>query len=461
MSTFYFLTICIALVGVAGFCWALLKERDVFHPLAYLMPMVLFLYVFLPAELIYEDLFDFSAFTVPELTKVQAFNAACIFALVAGVLRGGRARAGQNNISSVVTPREAGHIFAFAVVLGVVSLAAFAFNVQNVGGLLEAYSEEKGGGRSDSGYLRDAVFWSVSALAALGACVYHDGLRTRYIVAGLFFWAPMFIHGLFAGRRGPTFIAFATLSAAYYLGRNKRPAAIVFVVGGACLGLLLLLEVTFRDQFRLGSGIFQNPAAAVEMMVDQLAEERSAKSERVLRANEFIYGVDVVTRFNEGTMGDRCYWGKRILTIMFVRPIPSQFWPNKYKDVGMGQYLVNVGLGGVDQYSTVAYGAAPGFAADLFAEFSWGAIAVSFLIGWCYGRVWNNAIQFKGIWLMLYVLFFALSIFFVVQTLEAILYRFLLTALPLIGFWRLMIHKKQRPVLEHSLSGTSLEAPGR
>ena len=161
MTNFYFLTTSIALLGIAGFCWALIKERDVFHPLAYLMPMVLFLYVFLPAELIYEDLFPFSAFTPRELTKVQAFNTACIFALAAGVLRGGRARAGQNKISPVVTPRQVAHIFAFAVVLGVVSLAAFAFNVQNVGGLLEAYSEEKGGGRSESGYLRDAVFWSV------------------------------------------------------------------------------------------------------------------------------------------------------------------------------------------------------------------------------------------------------------------------------------------------------------
>jgi hypothetical protein len=282
----------------------------------------------------------------------------------------------------------------------------------------------------------------------------------RYVVTGILFSTPMFMQGLLAGRRGPTFIAFATLAAAYYLGRNKRPAAVMFILGGAGLGLLLLLMVTFRDQFRLGAGVFANPATAVEMMVDQLAEERSAKSHRILGANEFIYGVDVVTRFNEGSMGDRYYWGRRILTIMFIRPIPSQLWPSKYEDVGMDRYLVNVGLGGVDQYSTVAYGAAPGFAADLFAEFSWFAIAASFLIGWSYGHVWKNAVVLGGIWMMLYVLFIGLSIFFVVQTLEAILYRFLFTALPLLGFWRILRGKKI-PALEHALPEAGLQAEGR
>lgn len=460
MITFYFLTIFIALLSVAGMAWALLKERDVFHPLAYLTPMVLFLYVYLPAELIYEDLFPFSAFTPADLTEVQAFNAACVLALVLGVVRGGRFGEDKATSFSQLSQRQVGYIFAFAIVLGAISIIAFAISVHNVGGLLEAYSEEKGGGTSESGYVRDAVFWSMSALAALSACLFYDGLRVRYIISGILFSAPVLIHGLFAGRRGPTFIAFSTLAAAYYLGRNKRPAAVVFLIGGTLLGLLLLLMVTFRDQFRLGGGVFQKPTETVEMMFEQLGEERSAKSERILSANEFIYGVDVVTRFSEGVTGDRCYWGKRILTIMFIRPIPSQIWPSKYDDVGMGRYLINVGLGGVDQYSTVAYGAAPGFAADLFAEFSWGAILASYLVGWLYGRVWRNAVTVRGIWLMLYVLFVGLSIFFVVQTLEAILYRILLTALPVMGLWR-MIRARQAPVLEEAMPVESLRAEGR
>lgn len=459
MITFTFLTVFIGLLATVSFLWAVLKIGDVFHPLAYLMPMVFFLYVFLPVELMQENIFPFSAFTVAELTKVQAFNAACVFGLIAGALRGGRLRSQPRNVLTDLSPWQVRRVFTLAIVLGVISLAAFAINVNNVGGLYEAYSQEKGGGTAESGYVRDAVFWSMSALAALTACIRYDRVRTTYIFTGIVLMIPLFVHGLFAGRRGPTFIVFSSLAAAYYLGRNKRPALVTFVSCGMLLGMLLLLMVTFRDQFRLGAGVFRSPAAALGMMVDQLETERSENVERTLEANEFIYGVDVVTRFN--AKADAFYWGKRILAVMFIRPIPSQLWPTKYQDVGMERYLINVGLGGVDQYSAVANGAAPGFAADLFAEFSWGAIAASFLIGWGYGRVWKNALRLGGIWLVLYVLFIGLSIFFVVQTLEAILYRLLFTALPLILFWRIMVRRKETLASSRSLPVVSVEACGR
>jgi hypothetical protein len=270
----------------------------------------------------------------------------------------------------------------------------------------------------------------------------------------------MVIHGLLGGRRGLIFIAFSILAAVYYLGRNKRPSVLLFVSGGALLGLLLLLIVTFRDQFRFGSDLFYKPTSTLETMMDQLNTERSETVERTLGADEFIYGVDVVTRFSEGRT-DTIFWGSRVLTIMFVRPIPSQFWPTKYQDVGMERYLINVGLGGVDQYSTVANGAAPGFAADLFAEFGWGAIAASLFIGWGYGRVWKNARRVGGIWLVLYVLLISLSIFFVIQTLEAMLYRLLLTALPLIILWRMMVFRKHAFPLRASPPFSTVEALGR
>src|SRR5207249_3947217 len=101
----------------------------------YLMPMVFFLYVFLPVELMQEDIFPFSAFTVAELTKVQAFNAACVFGLIAGALRGGRARSQARNVLADLSPWQVNRVFTLAIVLGVISLAAFAINVNNVGGL--------------------------------------------------------------------------------------------------------------------------------------------------------------------------------------------------------------------------------------------------------------------------------------------------------------------------------------
>ncbi len=460
MTTFTFLTVLIGLLASASFLWATLKIRDVFHPLAYLMPMALFLYVFLPVELLRENLFSFSQFTAGELTKAQVLNASCVLALAIGILIGGRERGRTSPTPTTLLPRQVNRVFGIAIGLGVVGLAAFAVNVNNVGGLFEAYSQEKGGGTADSGYVRDAIFWSVSALAALTVCLRYDGVRSRYLAAGAFFAAPMVIHGLLGGRRGPTFIAFSILAAVYYLGRNKRPSLLIFVSGGALLGLLLLLIVTFRDQFRFGSDLFYKPTSTLETMMDQLNTERSETVERTLGADEFIYGVDVVTRFSEGRT-DTIFWGRRVLTIMFVRPIPSQFWPTKYQDVGMERYLINVGLGGVDQYSSVANGAAPGFAADLFAEFGWGAIIAALCIGWGYGRVWKNARAVGGIWLVLYVLLISLSIFFVIQTLEAMLYRLLLTALPIVILWRMMVFRKHVSALRASPALSPVEALGR
>lgn len=454
MLGFELLTVVIGVLASAGFLWALLGVKDVFHPLAYLMPMVLFLYVYLPHELI-----DYGAvlsiFSDRTLVTIQALNAACILALILGCVMGGRSSGSVEIAPAGLESWQARRVFGIAILLGLVSLIAFAINVNNVGGLFEAYSHEKGGGTAESGYTRDAVFWSISAVAALAACIRAEGMRKRYVIAGLLFISPMFIHGLLGARRGPTFTAFAALAATYYLGRKRRPAILLFLGGGALIGLLLMLIVTFRDQFRLGSDLLQNPATALNAMMDTMDELRSESTERTLEANEFIYGVDVVNRFAAGI--DRYYWGTRILTIVFIRPIPSQWWPDKYVDVGMARYLINVGLGGVDEISAIANGAAPGFVADLFAEFSWGAILASFLIGWCYARVWRNAEERGGIWLPVYILFVVFSIFFVMQTLEAILYRMLFTTLPILMLWGFFVRRKAREQrlethLENSLS---------
>ncbi len=453
MTFFDLLTAAIAVMAAGAIFWAVVHIRDVFHPLAFLMPMVLYIYVFIPIEMQFHDLMRESAFTISEFTSVQGLNAACILALIVGCLAG-TGRIGAEPRFVALSDLQVEKVFRLALLLGGISLVAFAINVGNVGGLFEAYSHEKGGGTAETGYGRDTVFWSISALALLALCFFHGSLQPRFIWAAVAFAAPMAIHGLLGARRGPTFIAVSSVAAMYFLGRNKRPRLAVFFGGSLTLGVLLLLIVTFRDQFRIGSDLFQNPTAVLGSMIDRLDEERAETMERTLGANEFVYGVDVVTRFSKGDP-DSVYWGSRILTIMFIRPIPSKIWENKYEDIGMGRYLVNVGLGGVDEFSTVAYGAAPGFVADLFAEFSWGAIVASFLIGFGYARAWFKAIYRGGVWLPVYVLCLAFSIFLVTQTIEAILFRLLFTSIPILVLWRMMV-PRQETTLENAVEA----APG-
>jgi hypothetical protein len=439
--SFAFYTYAILLLAAAGCAWALFKTRDVFHPLAYLMPMIVFLYVYLPYELIREKILREEVFD--SVAHVQLINGSCIAALVVGILLGSRQSKRRPKPKAEFSPER---LYVLAVVFGGIALVSFAVTLGSVGGLYEAYSNVKGGGAVESGYVRDAVFLSVPAVAAIGLCMAKDGLRLRYVLSGLFFAAPMLIHGLLGARRGPTFIALATIVAAYFMGRRTRPSLPVFVTGGAVTGVLLLLIVTFREQFRIGSELFTQPLTTLQSMMDEMEERRMETMERVVEGNEFVYGAGVISRFEYNR---DFYWGKRIATILFIRPVPKQWWPTKYEDVGMERYLINVGLGGVEEGHTAAYGAAPGFAADLFAEFSWGAAIASLLIGFAYGRTWRTATTSGGLSVIIYILLMAFSIFFVLQTLEAVMYRFVLTAIPISVAWWLFVRPKF-PVQQNS-----------
>jgi hypothetical protein len=434
MSAFDLYTYGILTIAIAGFAWSLLKLRDVFHPFAYLMPMVAYLYVYLPYELVHQNILTEEVFD--SAAHVQLINGSCIAALVAGIFLGShRPKKPRKQDAQFSTER----LYVVALVFGAAALLSFVVTLGGAGGLYEAYSNVKGGGTAESGYVRDVVFLSVPAVAAIGLCMAKDGLRLRYVLTGLVFAAPMLVHGLLGGRRGPTFIGIATLSAAYYMSRRTRPSVPVFLGGGAAVGLLLLLIVSFREQFRIGSDLFTQPITTLGSMMDELQERRSDTLDRVMAGDEFLYGASVISRFEY----DRnFFWGKRLATIAFIRPIPRQWWPTKYEDVGMERYLVNVGLGGVEAGNTVVYGAAPGFAADLFAEFWWGAVAASILIGFGYGRAWRNSVDRGGLGFIVYILLMAFSIFFVLQTMEAVVYRFLLTAIPISVAWRLFVRPK-------------------
>jgi hypothetical protein len=434
MFEFSLYTWLIAGLALSALLWAVFVKGDVFHPLAILMPMVLFLYVFLPYELLATNMIELAFFTPAQWGQVQLINLLCIAALIGGcLLGGGRGDARNRPQAEDVPARGVGRVFALALFLGGLSLVAFIVNVNNVGGLFEAYSVEKGGGTADSGYVRDAIFWALPAIALLTYCVANDGRQTRYLVAGALFATPLVIHGLLGARRGPTFMIAAVLATGWFLARRRRPNLLVFAAGGMTLGLVLLAIVTFRDQFRFGSELMTDTFGTVEKMAESFGETRLEAMDRTLGGNEFVYGANVILTWEEKR---DFYWGTRLLTIMFIRPIPKQIWPTKYEDVGMERYTVNVGLGtGEEMIMWATLGAAPGFVADLFAEFSWGAILVSFLAGLAYALAWRGAVFGNGLSMVVYVLLVGLSIFFVLQTMEAIVFRLMFTLVPVVLAW--------------------------
>ena len=188
-------------------------------------------------------------------------------------------------------------------------------------GLVAAYSDPKGGGWATSGYVRDAT------LLVLPATVFFFLSRPKRsswswkdITIAALLLVPLLLHGLLGARRGPTFLALATIGGGSYLARRTRPAAMTVLIGGACAGLLLLILVSFRGQIYLGSDLMEGEGPGVGTMVEQALENRS----RAHLENEFLFGTYVVL---DARQDQDFWWGRRLLTQVFVRPIPSSIWP--------------------------------------------------------------------------------------------------------------------------------------
>ena len=83
-----------------------------------------------------------------------------------------------------------------------------------------------------------------------------------------------------------------------------------------------------------------------------------------------------------------------------------------------------------------AVGSAPGIIADFWLEVWWFAPGLMFLVGVGYGFVWKRAVQRGGPWATQYVILSALSIYLVMQTGEAVIFRVLELSIPTWLAWR-------------------------
>jgi hypothetical protein len=90
-------------------------------------------------------------------------------------------------------------------------------------------------------------------------------------------------------------------------------------------------------------------------------------------------------------------------------------------------------------------GAAAAAVADLWVELSWLSIPLMGLIGWGYGRVWFRALFQQEWWTTLYMIFALLSIYFISQSGEAVIFRALLLIVPSRYVWK----KAALPATDH------------
>ncbi len=419
---FEFMLFAAASLALLGVIAAFDGSRDVFHPLIFIGPMLAFLYGWMPWKLMQQDgLARF--FDGDQLRFVQLLNVLGVLAFVGACLAMGTRVKRPRSVSRPLPARTAGRLLIGAALVGGIGLACWTITIVNVGGFEQAFSTSYSGGWDPSGYVRDGSLLLLLGVLLALTSVSAGGPRLLGLLEVVAFGTPWLISALLMGRRGPTFALCIVLMMGWYFNRAKRPPLLAIAVGGICLGWLVLFLVTNRSQLYLGSDFQMNDD------VGHIVDTPDT-------GNEFIYGTGTVL---SSERRDHYFWMRRYLAEILVRPIPSAIWPTKYEDFGVPELLFNAGTGegfGDTLGWVGAVGSAPGLVADLWVEVWWFAVAAMALLGLLYGFVWKRAVQRGGAWATQFTILSCLSIYLVMQTVEAILFRTLMLSIPAWLVWR-------------------------
>jgi oligosaccharide repeat unit polymerase len=418
------------------------STRDIFHPAVIALPMFAFLYGWMPLRLLQDDTL-FGYFDPEQLCFVQLLNLAGILAFVWGcVLFRPSAQLPVKQMTCLSEIRER-RLLMSSVLIGLLGLIAWTVTIHNVGGLTEAFSRPYSGGWDDSGYLRDGSLLLFPA-ESLAISVLVMGRRRRTaLVLAVGFMLPMAFQAIFTSRRGPAFMICAIVSLSWFFYRRTRPSVLI-VVGAAILcGYGILLLVVNRQQMYLGSSFNLNTSVGTYV-------NRNDSS------NEYIYGSGSILN---SYYAKSYYWGHRYLAQVVIRPIPSALWPTKYEDFGVADLLKNAGNATTFSNTLgwkVPPGAAPGIIADLWVEFSFGMLLCLWLIGRFAAWIWFRAVTAGGLWTAQYCILGTLSIYFVMQTMEAVIFRFSLLSVPL---WLAWSSKRQTRSIVNRENEVELSVP--
>ena len=414
---FELMLLAAAAVALCGTVIAFDGSRDVFHPLIFIGPMMAFLYGWMPFKLLQADgLARF--FDSDQLVHVQLLNICGVAAFVIACLSAGlRIKRTDSVRRPLLTPLGLRRLMIGSAIAGSIGLTCWGISIVNVGGFTAAFSNSYGGGWDDSGYVRDGNLLLLVGILLSMLSLSAGGPRWLGLPLVALYGFPWASSALLMGRRGPTFALVVVLAMGWYFNRVKRPPLVAVGLAGICLGWVAMFLVTNRSSIYLGSDF--NMKTDVSAVVDKPDT-----------GNEFIYGTGTVIATEKR---DHYFWMRRYLAQILVRPIPSAIWPTKYEDFGVPELLNNAGTGEGfgDALGWVgANGSAPGIIADLFVEVWWLAIGIMALLGWIYGFVWRRAAERGGPWSAQYVILSALSIYLVMQTMEAVIFRTLLLSIP-------------------------------
>jgi len=257
-------------------------------------------------------------------------------------------------------------------------------------------------------------------------------LRFSYIPLLVLFITPWMLQAALTARRGPAFMITVIMAMGWYMNIKKRPSLVVAAAAGLGVGMLLLFLVTNRQNMHLGSD-------------GEMTTEVTSMVETANTGNEYVYGTGAILAAEQT---DKFYWGRRYLAQVLIRPIPSVVWPTKYEDFGLSELSRNAGTGEGFMEALGwegAEGSAPGIISDLWIELHWLNLPALWVLGWFFGRTWRKTHVVGGPWITQYIITAALSIYFVMQTMEAVISRTLILSIPMWLAWRIS-RPRQAPV---------------
>ena len=420
--TFLVLLLLTAAVAAVGVFCVLDGSGDIFHPLIFIGPMMIFLYTWMPWKL-YMNGGLLRFFDNGQMLYIALLNFLGVFAFVGSCLAVGVRAVPRRNIHQRWSPTVCRRLLLGGAVAGSLGFLCWAVTIVNVGGFVNAYSASYSGGWDESGYIRDGSILLLVGVSAALLSRSAGGPRWPAYTMMLMFGLPWLAAALLMARRGPTFelAMFAFMS--WYVNRKKRPPVLALGAAGVCLGWLVLFLVTNRGSIYIGSNF--------DMKTDVSNIVESSDT-----GNEWIYGAGTVLSSERRS---HYFWMRRYLAQVLVRPVPRSIWPNKYEDFGVPELLHNAGTGegfGDTLGWKGADGSAPGIVADLWVEVWWFAVPLMGGLGWLYGWVWKKSVTVGGPWVSQLIVMNAISIYLVMQTMEAVIFRSLLLSIPSWLMWR-------------------------
>lgn len=434
--------------------------RDPLHPLIYIAPLCVYAYVYKPLSLAHLGVLD-AFFENKQLLLVQAVNLIGVAAFCAGAMRHVHqvsrisvpSSVARSNGESWLTPAVRHRTTEIAWLLGTAAVATYWYMVFSAGGLSAAYARAKGGVTATSGYISEMPMLSLSAIGLLYLAWSGKRITLSKLVLLLLVSSPLIVHGLLGARRGPTFMVLATLSIGGYAVSLRRPKLLTVFVTTFLLGSLLLFLVNNRQRIFLGSTVVERWIAGDEPVAP-------ANLKALGNGEDWVFSAGtVLTSRESGTH----YWGRRLIANLIIRPIPRQLWPQKYIDTGFDWMDTQEEMGGMaDNQWLLALGwspprgAAAGFVADLFLEFSYLSFIACYVFGWLYSYLWRRAVLDRGEWSILYLFAAVLSIYVPTQSVSAWTYRFVFLSVPTMVLWRLMV---QPVVRDYRRINTAQPAP--